>query len=665
MTATTTSNRLRLLHGSDAPLPALRVLQAGPARVLLDGIDLRYVSIERTELVRRIYVAVRDRNWNTIPGEVSGLELDARDDSFDLRFSVRHEAPDIDFSWQGAISGHEDGRITYGLDGVAEKDLQYNRIGICVHHPWRETAGAPFRARTPEGEIEGRFPDLVGPQLVEDGLIRALFPAFDRLHVELPAGGSLELEFEGDLWETEDHRNWTDANFKTYSTPLALGFPHDLAHGQTLAQRVTITPRDVTRVRGGDGATRLSIGRPTGTTVPAIGLGADGDGHEPSEREVELLRALGPAHLRVEVELDGDEWPDVLRHAQETARRVGANLLVSLHLRPEHADRLPAVAAALAGGPAVEDVLVILLGGRTSTPEETTPPELVALVRRAFADALPVAAIGGGTEIYFTEINRTRPKADDWDLVCFSITPQIHAFTDLDLVENLDAQAENIRSAKALAPGKQIVVSPITIRRRVNFHAAAPEPEPGPGELPDSVDVRQPSLLGGAWTAGSLKYVCEAGAAAVTYYETTGWRGVLEREGGSRLADRFHSRPGQVFPLYHPLADVAAWRGAEVLHVDSENPLLAVALAVQVDGAVRLLVANVTPDEQHVVVSPLQGALSLRRLGAASAEAASAEPASFRAGGEHAEADGELALRLEPYEVVRIDPIVGARPGTR
>jgi D-apionolactonase len=656
MTVTMTPERLRLLHGTDAPLAELRVLRAGPARALLDGIDLRYVSIGRTELVRRIYAAVRDRNWNTIPGDVSGLELDAREDSFDLRFSVRHRAADIDFSWQGAVSGDSEGRITYSLDGVAESDLQYNRIGICVHHPWRETAGAPFRARTPEGEIEGRFPDLVGPQLVEDGLIRALFPAFDRLDVELPAGGSLELEFEGDLWETEDHRNWTDANFKTYSTPLVLGFPHDLAQGRTLTQRVTITPRDVTGVRGGDGPTRLSIEQPTGTTVPAIGLGADGDGHEPSEREVELLRHLGPAHLRVEVELDGDEWPDVLRRAQETARRVGANILVSLHLRPEHADRLPAVAAALAEGPAVDDVLVILLGGRTSTPEETTPPELVDLVRRAFADALPATAIGGGTEIYFTEINRTRPKADDWDLVCFSITPQIHAFTDLDLVENLDAQAENIRSAKALAPGKRIVVSPITIRRRVNFHAAGPEPEPGPGELPDSVDVRQPSLLGAAWTAGSLKYVCEAGAAAVTYYETTGWRGVLEREDGSSLPDRFHSRPGQVFPLYHPFADVAAWRGAEVLHVDSENPLVAVALAVRVDGAVRLLVANLTSDEQHVVVSPLQGALSLRRLGAASAEAASAEPASYRAGAEHSEAAGELALRLEPYEVVRIDP---------
>jgi D-apionolactonase len=649
-------DRLRLLHGSDAPLPDLRGLRAGPARVLLDRIDLRYVRIGRTELVRRIYVAVRDRNWNTVSGEVSELEVDERADSFDVRFSVRHRAPDIDFSWQGAIAGGADGRITYSLDGVAEQELQYNRIGICVHHPWRETAGATFRARTPEGEIKGTFPDLIGPQLVVEGKILALFPAYDRLEVGLPGGGSLELEFEGDLWETEDHRNWTDANFKTYSTPLALGFPHSLAEGQTLTQRMTATPREVEGDADGEGgAIRLTIGEPTGMTVPAIGLGMDGDGHEPTEREIELLRALGPAHLRVELKLDGDDWRDVLLRAQEIARRAGTHLLVSLHLRPEHADRLPAVAEALAAGPEVDDVLVILLGGRTSTPDETTPRELVDLVRGALGSKLPGTPIGGGTEIYFTEINRTRPQAKDWDSVCFSITPQIHAFTDLDLVENLDAQGENVRSAQALAPGKRIVVSPITIRRRVNFHATAPEPEPAPGELPDSVDVRQPSLLGAAWTAGSLKYMCEAGAAAVTYYESTGWRGVLEREEGSALPALFHSRPGHVFPLYHPLAEVAGWRGGEVVRVDSEDPLVVVGLAVRARGKLRLLIANLTPAAQEVLVSPLQGMYRLPRLSTSNADEACAEPESFRASGEDVSADGELALRLEPYEVVRAD----------
>ena len=43
-----------------------------------------------------------------------------------------------------------------------------------------------------------------------------------------------------------------------------------------------------------------------------------------------------------------------------------------------------------------------------------------------------------------------------------------------------------------------------------------------------AVDVRQASLLGSAWTATALKHLAEAGAASVTWYETAGWRGIVE-----------------------------------------------------------------------------------------------------------------------------------------
>jgi len=152
---------------------------------LLDGIDLRYVRIGPVELVRRAYAAVRDRNWNTVPGELSDLEIDARDDSFDISLRSRHRGQDIDFAWVGTISGDPSGRIAHSFDGRAEIDMQYNRIGLCVHHPWRETAGAPFGARTRDGEIEGSFPDLIGPQRFEGGVYHALFPAFDPLNVDL------------------------------------------------------------------------------------------------------------------------------------------------------------------------------------------------------------------------------------------------------------------------------------------------------------------------------------------------------------------------------------------------------------------------------------------------------------------------------------------------
>ena len=241
--------------------------------MLLDGVDLRYLRLGDTELMRRVYVAVRDVDWDTVPGTVSGLEVEQGDKSFRVEFDVRHARRDVDFSWHGAITGDESGRVEIVLDGRAADVLPYNRIGICVHHPWRETKAARFRARTPDGEIEGRFPDLIGPQGFEDGMYRALFPAFDRLEVELATGGRLLLEFEGDLWETEDHRNWTDANFKTYSTPIGLGRPAPLKAGQELRQRLVITPLEVPAGAGPERSVRLSIGEPTGSRVPAVGLG--------------------------------------------------------------------------------------------------------------------------------------------------------------------------------------------------------------------------------------------------------------------------------------------------------------------------------------------------------------------------------------------------------
>ena len=653
----TRPDTLRLLHGTEQPIPELRRLRAGPVTLLLDGIDLRYLRIGATELVRRVYVAVRDLDWDTVPGAVSGLDVQESADSFGVTFDVRHRRREVDFMWRGSIVGDASGRIEYVVEGAAGDTCAFNRIGICVHHPWRETAGAPFVARTPDGDVEGTFPDLIGPQTF-DGVHHPLFDSFDRLDVALASGGRLVLEFEGDLWETEDHRNWTDANFKTYSTPIALGRPSPLEPGETLHQRLVVTPVDVPAFAAAGGPVRLTIGEPTGTRVPPVGLGQDRDRHPLGDRERDVLAALAPAHLRVEVRLDGDEWEKAVAHAQATAAAIGAELEVSVHLTEDHAGELGDAARLLANGPRVARVLVVNADSRTATPAETTRPALVALVREALATVAPAAPVAGGTEIYFTELNRTRPELEGWDGLCYSITPQVHAFADVDVVENLDAQAETIRSARAIGGDRPLFVSPITLRRRVNFHAPGDPPPTAPGELPDSVDVRQSSLLGAAWTAGSLKYVAEPGAAAVTYYETTGWRGVVERA-KPELPDRFRSRAGDVFPLYHALADAVEWRAAEVLGCVSSDALAAVGLAVRTERGTSVLVANLTPTEQAVLVEPVEGDVALRRLNEATAARACSDPAAFRAEAEQVRAAGTLEITLAPYEVLRIQP---ARP---
>jgi hypothetical protein len=441
--------------------------------------------------VRRVYTAVRDVDWDTVPGAVSNFQLEEEDTGFRAEFDVRHARGEVDFAWHGTIAGDESGRIEFVFDGRAETAFPYNRIGICVHHPWRETAGARYRSRTPDGDREGAFPDLIGAQAIVEGAYQALFPAYDRLEVELAGGGTLLFEFEGDLWETEDHRNWTDANFKTYSTPISLGRPAPLEAGRSLRQRLVVTPLDVpVTVRGGGPPVHLTVGAPTGTRVPPIGLGRDRDAHVPDDHERELLRALAPAHLRTEARLDTAEWQETLATAKEVARAAGASLELALMFHDEHADALAEVAAALEGS-AVARVLVTRAGGRTATTLETTPAHLVDAARAALAQVAPDSDFVGGTEIYFTEINRTRPEHETWDGLCYSISPQIHAFTDIDVMENLDAQAETVRSARAIAGDKPVSVSPITLRRRVNFHAAG-DPPPHPARRAARLGRRPP-----------------------------------------------------------------------------------------------------------------------------------------------------------------------------
>ena len=66
--------------------------------------------------------------------------------------------------------------------------------------------------------------------------------------IELADGLWARFEFEGDLFEMEDQRNWTDASFKTYSTPISLGWPHRAQAGQEIRQ-----PDDVGQEHGREG----------------------------------------------------------------------------------------------------------------------------------------------------------------------------------------------------------------------------------------------------------------------------------------------------------------------------------------------------------------------------------------------------------------------------
>jgi hypothetical protein len=653
----------QLLYGRDEAPAAPRLLRAGPVTALLDGCDLRYVRVGGVEVLRRLYVAVRDHNWNTILGEVSNFTCDATEDSFRIGFDMRHTLNDISFSWHGEIAGGPDGKITYSMDGTCGSEYRYNRIGFCVLHAPTVTRGARYRGETPHGPISGVIEPLIEPQRIVDGVIQAMFPAVSRLEIDhATEDGSqratAHFDFTGDLFEMEDQRNWTDGSFKTYCTPLAEPWPKDAKAAQKIVQTVALSVSDVSDqsdVSDGEGGpVRLTLGEPTGRKLPAIGLGAASHGEPLSSRELSQMFQLCPLnidHVRVDLHLQSPVYYLDLKRVEWDSAMLNCGMELAVFITNDAPKQLAELAEHLQD---VDPPVVRVLVYHESEP--TTAGQWVRMAREILGPVIGGAPIGGGTNANFCELNRGRPEIGDMDIVTFSINPQVHAFDETSIVETLDAQADTVLSAQAFSGGKPIVVSPVTLKPRFNPNATGADTPLPPGALPRPVDPRQMSLFAAAWTLGSIKYLAESGVDSVTFYETTSWRGVMETEQGSPLPDKFPSLAGTVFPMYHVFAEVASAKGAEIIACDTSDPLAVLGLGVKTDNGLRVIIANMTVEPQRVMFGPVNtGTARLRRLNAETAKEALSDPGAFRTMTEELMV-GEAAIRLqlEPYETVSI-----------
>ena len=205
-------------YGVDAALPERRTLRAGPVTAVLEGGDLRYVKVGGQEVVRRLYVGVRNQNWDTIPARYSDFQVTEDDGGFRVSFTAEHENGDVDFTWDGVIFGSADGTIDARWTGGGP-DLPQEPDRVLRPPPDGPCRDGRSKSRRPTASIRSEFPDLISPDQ----------PFVDMVAISHDAGGDgdarVTIRFEGDLFETEDQRNWTDASYKTYSTPLRLPYP--------------------------------------------------------------------------------------------------------------------------------------------------------------------------------------------------------------------------------------------------------------------------------------------------------------------------------------------------------------------------------------------------------------------------------------------------------
>jgi hypothetical protein len=596
-----------LLHGVDAPPVEGRWLHAGPVEALLSEGDLRYVRRGKTELARRIQVAVRSPDWGTVAGVRSPEWLEQTTDTFHVSFDSVHRDGELEFRWGCTIDGAADGTITYTMDGEADRDFAYRRIGLCVLHPSEVFAGATFEAVSPAAHTTGELPRLVGPQRFDGENFPPLFDAFDRLRMSGPGGVEVEFAFEGDVFEMEDQRNWTDASFKSYSqNPLARVEPWRLKAGAKLRHRVTISSSGGTAANAS--ALEVTLGERIVGRVPAIGvaLGAI----PPGEREIEALRELRLAHLRVDLHLETDSWREQLERGRELARGLGCALEVAVFVREDR--ELVDLASRLAADadPAIARLLVY------DEDAEVTPAALVAHAREVLGPSVGHALIGGGTNVYFAELNREGAFPPSFDVIAYPVTPQVHSDDDVSLLETPIAQADTVARARRLAPHASVAVTPITLKPRFNPDAIDQHDANAASALPDNVDTRQMALITAAWTLASIRRLGEAGAASATYFETIGWRGLLEPDPLPSRDAAFPSAAGMIFPVYHLLAELAPMSGCDMLDCRSSRPLELEAIQIAAPGAVVVLVANLAARPTKVVLEPVGADPVIRRLNA-------------------------------------------------
>jgi hypothetical protein len=643
-----TQDALSILDGRMDQPPERRTLRAGPLSVVFESGDLRYLRLGDREVIRRIYVAVRDRNWGTVPARLSDLTIDEQPDRFLIRYVAEHAEGSVDLVWKATIEGRPDGSLRFAMDGESRSTFLRNRIGFCVLHPIRECAGARCRLIHADGttrEIE--FPWFVAPHNPFHELIGLSHEVSPRVWAD--------LRFEGEVFETEDQRNWIDGSFKTFCTPLRMPFPIEILAGTKVCQSVTLTITGPTsRSPRSERAITYQFLADLAVPIPDIGLGLAADSPSPSTSQGELIRRLNLSHLRVDLDLGKPGWKDLLGRAFGEAAAIDCLVDVAFS----------------AGNQGSADEEMRQLAEETSAQRcrigrwlvfsriaWSTPAALVQRARQILGPIDECIPLIAGTIANFLELNRADLTWDQLGGLCFSAHPQEHAFDNASLIENLEGLASAIESARALGAGLPVEVGPITLRKRVNPYATGPASEPEPRKLPARVDPRQMSLFGAAWTLGAIKHLAEQRAARATFYETTGWLGVMEAECGPPLPEQFRSFPGQVFPMFHVFADVNEFRGGEVLLSRSSHPLAVDGIVLRRGTARRILLANFTPKDLEIRIDGLGRQTRIRRLDATNAIQDAGAALRFRSGPgtTHATVGRGYTLAMGPYALVRLD----------
>lgn len=523
----------------------MKFFKAGPLVVGYENGFLRRITYGESEIIRMIYFALRDRNWNTLNSRIENEIITVSPEAFEISYDLVHLDGGVAvMEWKGHIKGNKDGSVFFEIRGTAKENFKKNRAGFCVLHPL-ETIGHACTLVHPDGTQTTRaFPEKVA---AENPFKNIQSMSWDR------AGIPFSLQFEGDVFETEDQRNWGDASFKTFCTPLDKPFPVELKKGETVFQRITFKPTAALQPAMAKSPTvRLQDGS-SENRLPSLGIAASSETSAFPENSIRLLREIRFRHYRIEVQPAVENWVTRFSEAYEAGYALGIPLEIALHLTGNFREELESFVV-LCQQNKVRLRKVLLLQANALVTSQESIDEIPRL-----KTALPGVQFGAGTNHNFNEINKNHFKADGTDFISFAVDPQEHAFDNLTILENTGALGDLVKSAKAIYGAEMPVhISPLALRKRFNPYAT----NPADIHIEESLkaDPRQKEVFGAVWTVGSICNLTAGGASAVTFFQTIGHQGIL-------------SHSGEPYPVYEVLKGFAPFQGKPVVALKSSDPL--------------------------------------------------------------------------------------------
>ena len=626
------ASRNVMLCGTDQTDVVGRVIKAGPMQVEFDNGQLRYLKVHGVEVLRAIGFLVRDENWGTYIPKISGLKIDERKDGFSISFHAVCSRPGQEIAYDATIEGKTDGSLEFTGTAVPKTDFLTARTGFVVLHPLKGVAGEPAVAEHVDGKIvDSKFPPLINP--IQPFLnLRAL------THEVLP-GLKATVRMEGDTFETEDHRNWTDASFKTYVRPLALPWPYTLKAGEPVRQAIKVSlsgkGKPAGSSRSGTGVD-IKLGKPLREKLLPIGFGVPAEEIESAIENLDLIKTARPRILQCHFDSRQKHGLKELYGYRVLSEATGADCVLEIvvtsvdayeqelrdvaNMVAQAGLKLSAVAVCPAG-----DLKSVLPGG-----ERPPAPPLDALYE-ATREAFPGIKLGGGMFSFFTELNRKRPPAELLDFAMNTTCPIVHAADDRSVMETLEALPYQVTTARTFLGKTPHRVGPSAIGCRDNPHGETYTPNPDNERIClVKADPRTRGLFGAAWLLGYIATFARTGIETLTVGAPTGPRGVIYRKTENEQP-YFDSVSGPaVFPAFHVVTGLMNSVGQKLVDVSSSAPEKVRCFATRGTKGATLWLANLTAENQKVNIAGGKGAMAGTILDETSFQLATSKPGDFQ-----------------------------------